>query len=130
MKHKEDYLQIACVSWFTMQYRKLSFLLHHSPNGGARNMTEGARFKAMGVRKGFPDLILLVPNRHYPYLCVELKTDKGRQSEGQKLYQQLVTDAGGLYVVIRTKEDFIKTVKAYLADRDQELEIHRDYKEL
>ena len=104
MRHKEDNLQIACVSWFTMHSRKLSCLLHHSPNGGARNKKEGARFKTMGVRKGFPDLILLIPNRRYPYLCVELKTEDGRQSPEQKAYQKLVDEAGGLYLLTRSKE--------------------------
>ena len=123
MRHREDNMQIACVSWFMHQYHSYAFLLHHSPNGGARSESEGARFKEMGVRKGFPDLILLIPNRHHPYLCLELKTDKGRQSESQRYYQQLVTEAGGLYVVIRSKEEFASTVKAYLADRDEELKI-------
>lgn len=123
MRHHEDNMQIACVSWFMHQYRSYAFLLHHSPNGGARSESEGARFKDMGVRKGFPDLILLIPNRHHPYLCIELKTEKGRQSESQRYYQQLVTEAGGLYVVVRSKEDFITAVKAYLDDRDEELKI-------
>ena len=123
MRHREDNMQIACVSWFMHQYRSYSFLLHHSPNGGARSESEGARFKEMGVRKGFPDLILLIPNRHHPYLCLELKTEKGRQSESQRYYQQLVTEAGGLYIVIRSKEELNPTERAYLADRDDVIKI-------
>lgn len=114
MKHLEDQLQIACVRYFDYAYPKLSHLLHHSPNGGKRNIREAARFKAMGVRAGFPDLILLLPNEKFNYLCIELKTKKGRQSEHQKNYQKLVENNGGKYCICREVQDFINITKDYL----------------
>jgi hypothetical protein len=113
-RHIEDDLQIACVNWFSYQYPKLEKLLHHSPNGGKRDAREAARFKTMGVRPGFPDLILLHPSNGYHFLCIELKTKTGKQSDYQKEYQKLVEAEGGKYVVCRTLEEFIAVVKEYL----------------
>lgn len=118
MTHEEENLQIRCVAFFTQQYPKLERLLHHSPNGGRREIREAARFKRMGTRAGFPDLILLQPAGKYPYLAVELKTVTGDQEDRQKEYQKLITEAGGLYVVIRTLEDFQTVVNAYLQGKE------------
>ena len=114
--HDEDRLQIACRTWFDLQYRDLSLLLHHSPNEGllVKQAKDGAKRKAMGVRAGFPDFIFLLPNKEYPYLCIELKTEKGRQSDGQKAYQQAVEEHGGKYVIIRSIEEFISAINEYL----------------
>ena len=114
MRHKEESLQAACVKWFDLQYPKLRLRLHHSPNGGKRNLIEAARFKAMGVRAGFPDLILLVPKGQCPFLGIELKASKGRQSEAQKAYQEEFERMGAKYVVIRSVEEFIQVVNDYI----------------
>lgn len=112
----EDKLQIACKYWFDCQYPQYRLLLHHSPNEGLlmKHDRDGAKRKAMGMRAGFPDFIFLLPNRFYPYLALELKSEKGRQSDHQKEYQLAVEKAGGLYVIIRTLEQFIETINNYL----------------
>ena len=116
MKDEEARLQEGCVRWFSYQYPELSMLLHHSPNGGWRNATEGAKFKRMGTRAGFPDLILLVASGDYHYLAIEMKTEKSgsRQSETQKNYQKAIESHGGKYVVCRTFVQFMATISEYL----------------
>lgn len=116
MRHEEDRLQTACVRWFGLAHPKLALLLHHSPNEGLlpRTARDGAKRKAMGVRAGFPDLVLLVPNTLHHYLCVELKSHAGRQSASQRAYQEAVERAGGMYAVIRSLEGFIETINEYL----------------
>lgn len=116
MRHLEDNLQKSIVRWFDLQYPKLKLRLHHSPNGGKRNAIEAAKFKQMGVRAGFPDLLLLVPNRFYPFLGVEIKTKTGRQSEHQKEYQREFESIGAKYVICRSLDDFIKVITNYLKD--------------
>lgn len=112
----EDRLQIDCKYWFDCQYPQYKLLLHHSPNEGLllQHDRDGAKRKAMGMRAGFPDFIFLLPNKDYPYLAMELKSEKGRQSDHQKEYQQAVEHVGGKYVIIRTLDEFMDTVKAYL----------------
>ncbi len=119
--HEEDNLQIACRTWFDLQYPHLRLLLHHSPNEGllVKRAADGAKRKAMGVRAGFPDFIFLLPTKASPYLCLELKTAKGRQSESQRQYQKLVEQHSGSYVVIRTLEEFINTIKSYVNGMDK-----------
>lgn len=109
MRHEEDNLQMACVRWFGLQFPGVAKLLHHTPNGGRRNAREAARFKAMGTRAGFPDLILLLPSAdgRFRFLTIELKTKAGRQSDHQKDYERLITEHGGKYVVVRSVEEFI-----------------------
>lgn len=114
--HDEDRLQIACRTWFDLQHRDLSLLLHHSPNEGllVKQAKDGAKRKAMGVRAGFPDFIFLKPNRFYPYLAIELKAAKGKQSEHQKAYQKAIEENGGKYVIVRSLEEFISEINEYL----------------
>lgn len=113
-KHEEDGLQRACVCWFDLQYPQYRLRLHHSPNGGKRNAIEAAKFKQMGVRAGFPDLLLLIPNKYYPFMGIELKTKAGRQSDHQKAYQKEFDSIGAKYVVCRSLEEFIAVVTDYL----------------
>lgn len=117
--HNEDRIQMQCVDWFDRNYPPLKKLLHHSPNGGARSITEGKTFKDMGTRAGFPDLILLLYNNRYNYLAIEMKTmEKGsRQKPEQKEYEQLMNAFGGCYRVVRSKEEFIELVTAYINNK-------------
>ena len=116
MRHIEDRIQEACVSWFDLQFPKLSRLLHHSPNGGKRNAREGARFKAMGTRAGFPDLILLYPAAGYHALLIEMKTKQrgSKQTESQKDYQRLAEAYGYKYTVCRSFDEFRHTILSYM----------------
>lgn len=114
MQHEEEDLQVQCVKWFSMQFPKLAILLHHSPNGGRRRLIEAKRFKAMGTRNGFPDLILCVPNGQYHGLFIELKSAKGVQRPTQKAMQQALEWAGYRYVVVRALDSFMECIKSYL----------------
>lgn len=114
----EDALQKGCKTWFDLAYPEKRLLLHHSPNEGLlpTGAIAGAKRKAMGVRAGFPDFILLCASRKYGYhyMAIELKTATGRLSASQKAYMKAVEGAGGLYVVVRTVDDFRQAVDDYL----------------
>ena len=112
--HHEDTLQKACVAWFDYTHKDLSLYLHHSPNGGFRNASEAAKFKAMGVRAGFPDLVLLVPRGKCPFLAIELKYGRNGQSERQKAYQRALEAIGARYVVCKSLAKFQKIINEYL----------------
>jgi len=63
---------------YTFNYHPaLRGLFFHVPNGGARSMQEGAKFKAMGVTPGEPDFVNM-----YRVPCgVELKMEKERKTK-------------------------------------------------
>lgn len=116
MRHTEEQIQKGCVKWFDYKYPSLRLHLHHSPNGGKRDAAEAAKFKGMGVRPGFPDLLLLYPNRFYPFMGIELKFCKGRQTANQKEYQRLFEGMGAKYVVCRSLDEFMREVDSYIMD--------------
>ncbi len=57
--------------------------LHHSPNGGKRDGFTGAQMKALGVKPGFPDLILPARSGQHPGIVIEMKAETGRVSPDQ-----------------------------------------------
>ena len=114
MKHNESQIQIACVQWFRLQYKRLALLLFAVPNGGARRRTEAAIMKAEGTTKGVADLILLFPSNGFHGLCIEMKTKTGIQRDSQKEWQRAVEYAGFKYIICRSVEEFIAQVNDYL----------------
>ncbi len=110
----EHNIQVACVRWFRYEYPDLSLNLFAVPNGGWRTETTAANLKAEGVIPGVSDLILLHKSGDYGALLIEMKTNKGRQSENQKAWQAHIIEFGYKYVVCRSLEDFIKEIKDYL----------------
>lgn len=107
-------MQIACKRWFDYQYQHFAHLLFAVPNGGQRGKFEAKIMKAEGITAGVADMILLISRRGYGSLCIEFKTATGRQSEAQKNWQALAESCGNKYVVIRSIEEFIRTITAYL----------------
>ena len=117
MRNKEEeHLQINCISWFDYQYPKLQKLLFAVPNGGSRNILEAVNLKKQGVRAGVSDLVLLYSSTQYPFLCLEFKAKKGVQSTEQKEFQKSVESVGGLYVLIRSFDEFKIIIEKYLSD--------------
>lgn len=64
-------------------------MLHHSPNGAKRGRIEGGIVKGLGMRAGFPDLVLLVARGDKHGLLLEMKSPDGRISPEQKEMMQL-----------------------------------------
>ena len=113
-RHLEDDLQKSCVQWFTAQYPKLARALHHSPNGGKRNVREAARLKAQGVRKGFPDLALYFGSGPAHGLAVELKIKPNRTTADQNWWLDHLEQHGWDVAVCYTLEHFRDVVREYL----------------
>ena len=70
--------------------------------------------KAEGVLAGVADLFLMFPVKQFHGLFIEMKTDKGRQSESQQEFQTLAESNGYKYVVCRSFEDFKNEILTYL----------------
>jgi len=74
---KEDYLQYKLCDWM----RNRDIMHFHVPNGGKRNKREAARFKAMGVKAGVHDLIILLSDARV--IFIELKVGKNKLQPAQ-----------------------------------------------
>lgn len=82
----EDSEQMALMCWAALNFNLYPELerLFHIANGGFRNKREAGKLKAMGVKKGVPDLCLPVRRGDFSGLWVELKKlKKGKVSEEQ-----------------------------------------------
>lgn len=90
-------------------------MLFAVPNGGARNKREAGILKAEGVTAGVADMILLTPSGGYGALCIEFKTDEGRQRHSQEEWQQAAETAGNKYVIVRSFDNFKEEVEKYLS---------------
>lgn len=115
-KDEEHRLQSTCIRWFRLQYPSFAKLLFAVPNGGRRDAVTGAKLKAEGATAGVSDLLLLVPNRFYGSLCIEMKRPGGCQSKQQREWQRAVEQAGNKYVLCRSLDDFMHVVNNYLKD--------------
>ena len=74
----------------------------HCPSGGGRSKAEAGIFKAMGVKPGVPDIIIVYRGR---VVAIELKSEKGRLSPAQKLMHAQLSVAGALvYTATRIEE--------------------------
>ncbi len=116
LNDEEHRIQCACVNWFRYIYPKYRHLLFAVPNGGKRNITTAKYLKAEGVMPGVSDLILLVPTPFYHGLCIEMKTPKGKQSESQQAFQQLVSKQGYKYELCHSLDEFRTAITDYFFD--------------
>jgi hypothetical protein len=88
--------------------------LHHSPNGGRRDAFTGAQMKALGVKPGFPDLILPHNNGTHPGLVIEMKSAKGTTSPEQKEWIAHFQAQGWEFRLARTAQEARSTLCLYI----------------
>jgi len=82
------------------QERKLLFMVHNEASSRIR----GARLKGQGMVAGVSDLIYLNP-RTNSVVCLEVKNEKGKQSNNQKMFEEAVKFHGFEYHVVRSIDD-------------------------
>ena len=115
ISHEEADIQADFFSKLNLFFPTLPDKLVFSvPNGGSRDPREAKNMKRQGVKSGVADVILLIPKKGYASLCIEFKTEKGKQSDEQKEFQRQAEMCGNKYVVVRSVATAIGIVKEYL----------------
>lgn len=116
-KSPEEDLHIACMEWSQLQINRYPALrwLVHVPNGGARSKAEAGRLKAMGVKKGYPDLVINKRAGQWAGLAIELKSDKGVASSEQLEWLEMFSSEGYLVAICKSLDAFIQTTTIYLS---------------
>lgn len=112
--NEEHQLQCSEVRYMKAMHPELGHIFFCVPNGQKRNAMQATWLHDEGMVNGVSDMILLKPNSKHGYLCVENKTEKGKQSAEQVLFQDAVEKNGGKYVIIRSLDEFMKTIESYL----------------
>lgn len=110
----EETTQRDLVQFVQLQWPREARYLHHSPNGGARHKKTAALLKAMGTRRGFPDLALFVPRGGYSGLVIELKTSKGRMSPDQREWLRHFDKIGWRAICCRGFDEARAELEGYL----------------
>ena len=118
-KHKkeEHYLQCQIVNYL----RANGYLVFAIANGGSRNAIEGANLKKEGVLAGIADLQVLLNNGKSLFL--EVKTEKGKQQQTQKNFEERCKQLGHNYHVVRSVEDVINVLQTQITPTKQEYKI-------
>lgn len=103
------------VLWFRNRYSLKNSdpkcVIFHVPNGGSRNKHEGSTLKTMGVLAGVSDLIVIIPNKT---IYIEVKDEKGNQSDKQIEFETLVKSLGFDYYLVRNLEQFQSVIRLHL----------------
>lgn len=114
----ESEVQKAVIEWaecIPYKKRKLADYLHHSANGGERNLLEAKKFKAMGVKAGYPDLTLDIARQGYHGLRIELKrSEKEDPSDKQKERLDMLTEEGYFAIVCKGVDQTILVISNYM----------------
>lgn len=110
----EERMQIEFFNQVPVFFPSLpSKLLFAVPNGGSRNIIEATNLKRQGVKTGVSDVILLISKKGFSCLCLEFKTETGRQSDEQIEFQWQVESFRGKYVVVRSVKQAIDIMMWY-----------------
>jgi len=106
----ENNIQQQIVVWFNNTYclknHKNRCMIFSVPNDSI-NAIETKRKINTGLLRGASDLIVILPNK---LLFIEVKTEKGVQSEVQKDFKNRVNNLGFDYYLVRSLEEFKKTI--------------------
>jgi len=118
------------VTWFRLQYPHLHRLLIANLNGAklapvtgrafahlseaVRRAIAWKRLEKQGAVKGAADLFLSIPSGIYAGLYIEMKTEVGKQSKDQKLFEADVVENGFGYCLPQGFEEARRVVLSYL----------------
>lgn len=100
----EDKIQQEIVIWFRNNNLGSENIIFSVPNSG-KNIVEQLRKKATGLLPGASDLICLYNKKIY---FVEVKDDKGKQSDNQKTFETIIKNNGFKYILVRSLDEFKK----------------------
>lgn len=118
----EDEEQKAVINWCQYnlgRWPELEYIFH-VPNGEKREPWVGRKLELMGVKRGVPDLMLLVPRGGFHGLLLEMKRiDKNMSdlSKDQRRFLAFENVQGFATCVGFGSEDAIKKITAYMEGR-------------
>ena len=109
----ENKIQQMCYMWFfntfCLKNSNPKSFCYSVPNEGKDKMEQIMK-KAIGMRKGVSDMVLMFPNGVHIY-C-EFKTEIGKQSDDQKEFEQICKSLGNEYHLIRSLEQFQDVIRS------------------
>jgi len=102
-------LHVTIADWLRAQFPKLVWW--HSHQQGHLSVVARVKAKRMGRRAGVPDFTFILPGGKAAF--IELKSDAGRQSESQAVFEMQAREAGALYALCRSLAEVQGTLEAW-----------------
>lgn len=105
-------LQQECYVWWHNTYPEHRGKLWRVENERRRNRYEQMIAKSTGLVAGVADLNMLHGGQFY---AIELKSPEGRQTVEQRAWQRRIEAEGGVYVIVRSLEQFQTFIEEVLS---------------
>ena len=121
MKHQESQAQAMLFQWAALAIRTYPCLkwLNSSQNGvKLTTVMAGARDKAQGMKKGFPDIFLPFPCGRQNGLFIELKAGKNKPTVAQKEWIEYLNSVGYSAHVCYGFDETRDTILEYLGAKN------------
>ena len=112
----EEEEQIKVFEWAEYnvgRYPELQ-LLYHIPNEGKRGRKAAGALKALGVKKGVPDICLPVRRGMYGALYIELKAKDGKVSKDQERWLNMLSTGGNVVCICYGGDSAIRVIEKYI----------------
>lgn len=105
----ETYLQKCIITAIARLAPKV--YVAHIPNGGSRNKLEAVRLKAAGVKRGVPDLLVILSNGQVAF--IEVKTAKGKMLPEQEDFANMCILRGTLWAMVNDLDQVKPLLEAW-----------------
>ena len=102
--NSEKCLHFHCQQWLVKSGIWRRLLIFHVANERRGGFGTQMHFKRMGVRPGVADYLAFPIG--LSKTAIELKDDEGDQDADQERFERQWVAAGGVYIVVRTLEEF------------------------
>lgn len=112
----EDSEQIAVIGYCDA----VGIPVVHIPNEGKRSYRYGAQLKAMGLRRGFPDLFIPQARLGYYGLFIEMKAGRGRLSDHQREWLHRLNEYGYAVAVCYGADEAITKIRRYMDGKQKD----------
>ncbi len=115
MGHPEQDFQITVAQYLDRALPREYAWTAIGHGGGGR--VRGGILKAMGVKPGWSDIIILKPSHIFDlvrFIGLELKSERGALSQSQRDVRRLIKSVGGMIYVCRTMDEVEGALRAEL----------------
>lgn len=109
MQKSESKIQQEIVIWYRNNNLNNNNIIFSVPNEG-KSAKEQMFKKATGLLSGVSDLICI---NNGQILFIECKDYKGKQSDKQKEFEEIVTMQGFKYILVRSLDEFKEKLKSF-----------------
>lgn len=119
----EEYLQVKLlIPYLDICVKQGRLRYIHVPNGGKRHMSVAKQMKAMGVKKGFPDLIIMA-NHFIGFIEVKRPrvrdpetgrlSKKGALKPEQKEWRDYLWSMGHEWALVESLEEMVGVLRTW-----------------